>query len=188
FSGEPAAQLDRGTSIYDKNKVQKCSILFHILKCLLFAAPCAHLREIDSMLSDGLLSQVVWREFVDKLCKGWSHLTLYSTMLINVDVSFLSIQSVNSGPSSSPLKIVIYLSVLSSLGSIFFALLLLWCNSTKLNISIDKAIKIVSSYQGSSCSYEDIAIIYSLPYTLLMWGWVLSFESNRHFDGLPDWV
>ncbi|KAK0493881.1 hypothetical protein EDD18DRAFT_1356369 [Armillaria luteobubalina] len=170
FCGEPAARLDRGTSIYNKNKVQKRSVLFHILKWLLFAAPSAHLREIESMLSDGLLSQVAWREFVDRLCKDWLHLTLYSTVLINVDVAFLSIQSVDGGLSSSPLKIVIYLSVLSSLGSIFFALLLLRRTHTKSNIGIEEAVEIISSYEGSSCKYENIAIIYGLPYALLMWG------------------
>ncbi|KAK0492457.1 hypothetical protein EDD18DRAFT_1465347 [Armillaria luteobubalina] len=188
FHGEPAVRLDRGTSVYDKNKVHKRSVRFHILNCLLFSAPCAYLREIESMLSDGLLSHVAWREFVDKLCKDWSHLTLYSTVLINVDVALLSIQSVDSLPSSSPLKIVTYLSVLSSLGSIFFALLLLRSNNKKSNISIDKAVEIMCSYKGSSRRYEDIAIIFGLPYALLMWGCVLSFELNPHFDGLPDWV
>ncbi|KAK0437173.1 hypothetical protein EV421DRAFT_1977793, partial [Armillaria borealis] len=164
FYGEPAARLERGTSIYDKNKVYKCSFLFHILNCLLFAAPCTHLREIESILSDGLLSQVVWRDFIDKICKDWAHLTLYSTVLINVDVAFLSIQSVDTGPTSSPLKVFIYVSVISSLGSIFFALLLLRRNNTRLNI--------MNSYQDSAYSlrYENIAIVFCLPYALLMWG------------------
>ncbi len=80
FYGEPVARLNRGTSIYDKNKVHKRSFLFHVLKCLLFGAPCAHLREIESMLLDGLLSQVAWREFIDKICKDWSHLTIYVSL------------------------------------------------------------------------------------------------------------
>ncbi|KAK0462977.1 uncharacterized protein EV420DRAFT_1639066 [Desarmillaria tabescens] len=170
FYGEPVARLNRGTSIYDKNKVHKCSFLFHVLKFLLFAAPSAYLHEIESMLSDGLLSRVVWRDFVDKICKDWSHLTVYSTVLINVDVAFLSIQSIDAGPTSSPLKIAVYLSVISSLGSIFFALLFLRCNNTRLNISTDEAAKIMNSYQDTSCRYENIAILYSLPYALLMWG------------------
>ncbi|KAG7447110.1 uncharacterized protein BT62DRAFT_919083 [Guyanagaster necrorhizus] len=150
FYGEPAARLNRGTSIYDKNKVHMHSFLFHILQHLLFAAPCAHLHEIESMLSDGLLSREAWRGFIDKICQDWSHLTVYSTVLINVDVAFLSIQSVDTGPSSSPLKIFIYLSVVSSLGSIFFALLLLRRNNTRLNISTDEAATIMNSYQDSS--------------------------------------
>ncbi|PBK92394.1 hypothetical protein ARMGADRAFT_1080484 [Armillaria gallica] len=170
FYGEPAARLNRGTSIYDKNKVHKRSFLFHILKCLLFGAPCAHLREIESMLLDGLVSQVAWREFIDKICKDWSHLTIYSTVLITVDVGFLSIQSVDASPTSSPLKSIIYLSILSSLGSLFFALLLLRHNNTRRNISTCEAVNIMNSYQDSSCRYDNIAIIYSLPYALLMWG------------------
>ncbi|PBK92388.1 hypothetical protein ARMGADRAFT_159012 [Armillaria gallica] len=185
FYGEPAARLNRGTSVYDKNKIHKRSFLFHILKCLLFAAPCTHLREIESMLSDGLLNQVVWREFIDKICKDWSHLTLYSTVLINVDVAVLSIQSVDTGPASSPLKIVIYLSVISSLGSIFFALLLLRCNNTRPNISADEAVKIMNSYQDSSCAYNNIAIIYSLPYALLMWG-IFFFVAAFAFECFRD--
>ncbi|KAK0478901.1 hypothetical protein IW261DRAFT_1564961 [Armillaria novae-zelandiae] len=170
FYGEPAARLNRGTSIYDKSKVHKRSFLFRILKYLLFAAPCTHLREIESMMSDGLLSQVAWRDFIDRNCKDWSHLTLYSTVLINVDVAFSSIQSVDTSPTSSPLKIVIHLSMLSSLGSLFFALLLLRRNNTRPNISADEAVKIMNSYQDSSCRYDNIAIIYSLPYALLIWG------------------
>ncbi|PBK81348.1 hypothetical protein ARMGADRAFT_1020367 [Armillaria gallica] len=172
FYGEPAARLDRTTSIYDKNKVHKCSFLFHILNCLLFTAPCAHLRDIESILSDGILSQVVWRDFIKKICKDWADLTLYSTVLINVDVAFLSIQSVDTSPASMPLKVFIYLSVISSLGSIFFALLLLRHNNTRLNVSIEEAIKIMNSYQDSAYSlrYENIAIVYCLPFALLMWG------------------
>ncbi|PBK81634.1 hypothetical protein ARMGADRAFT_1144086 [Armillaria gallica] len=43
FYSEPFTCLSRGTSVYNKNKVHKRSFLFHILKYLLFAAPCAHL-------------------------------------------------------------------------------------------------------------------------------------------------
>ncbi|KAK0201106.1 hypothetical protein DFS33DRAFT_1106209 [Desarmillaria ectypa] len=141
FYGEPAARLNRGTSVYDKNKVYKRSFLFHVFNCLLFAAPCAHLHEIESMLSDGLLSRVAWRDFIDQICKDWSHLTIYSTVLINVDIALLSIQSIDTGPTRSPLKNAIYLSVVSSLGSIFFALLLLRRNNTRLNISTDEAVR-----------------------------------------------
>ncbi|KAK0189894.1 hypothetical protein F5146DRAFT_1139392 [Armillaria mellea] len=188
FYGEPAARLNRGTSIYDKNRVHKRSLLFHILKCLLFAASCAHLREIEYMLSDGLLSQVAWRDFVEKICKDWSHLTLYSTVLINADIAFLSIQSVDASPPSSPLKIVIYLSILSSLGSLFFALLLLRRNNPRANISTCEAVKIMNSYQDSSCRYDSIAIIYSLPYALLIWGilfFVAAFAIMCLWDTAP---
>ncbi|PBK85811.1 hypothetical protein ARMGADRAFT_1035999 [Armillaria gallica] len=57
---------------------------------------------------DRLLSQVVWREFINKICKDWSHLTIY--------------------------------------------------------------VNVMNSYQYSSCRYDNITIIYSLPYALLMWG------------------
>ncbi|KAK0219493.1 hypothetical protein EDD85DRAFT_780712, partial [Armillaria nabsnona] len=186
FYGEPVARLSRGTSIYDKNKVHKRSFLFHILKYLLFAAPCAHLGEIDYLLSDRLLSQIVCREFIDKICKDWSHPTIYSTVLINVDVGLLSIQSVDTSPTSSPLKGIIYLLILSALGSLFFAWLLLRHNKTRSNISTCEAVNIMNSYQDSSCRYDNIAIIYSLLYALLMWGWVLPFEPNPHFDGHQD--
>ncbi|KAK0497893.1 hypothetical protein EDD18DRAFT_124349 [Armillaria luteobubalina] len=202
FYGEPAARLNRGTSIYDKNKVHKRSFLIHILKYLLFGAPCDHLHEIESMMSDGLLSQVAWRDFIDRICKDWTHLTLYSTVLINVDVAVLSIQSVDT---SSPVKIIIHLSILSSLGSLFFALLLLRRNNTRPNISADEAarfcpcnivcflmrfeqVKIMNSYQDSSCRYDNIAIIYSLPYALLMWGilfFVTGFATMCLWDTAP---
>ncbi|KAK0213654.1 hypothetical protein IW262DRAFT_1466983 [Armillaria fumosa] len=181
FYGEPAARLNRGTSIYDKNKVHKRSFLFQILKCLLFAAPCAHLHEIESMMSDGVLSQVAWRDFIDRICKDWSHLTLYSTVLINVDVAVLSIQSVDT---SSPVKIVIHLSILSSLGSLFFALLLLRRNNTRPNISADEAAR----FCPTVTLYDNIAIIYSLPYALLIWGilfFVTAFAIMCLWDTAP---
>ncbi|KAK0215246.1 hypothetical protein EDD85DRAFT_798754 [Armillaria nabsnona] len=181
FYGEPVARLSRGTSIYDKNKVHKRSFLFHILKYLLFAAPCAHLGEIDYLLSDGLLSQIVCREFIDKICKDWSHPTIYSTVLINVDVGLLSIQSVDTSPTSSPLKGIIYLLILSALGSLFFARLLLRHNKTRSNISTCEAVNIMNSYQDSSCRYDNIAIIYSL----LIFFFVTAFAIMCLWDTAP---
>ncbi len=70
FYGEPATHLDRGTSIYEKNKVCKCSIsISHTQMPPLHCVLC--------LPSQDRIHEVVWRDFVDKIFKDWSHLTLY---------------------------------------------------------------------------------------------------------------
>lgn len=117
---------------------------------------------------------------------------MQATVLLNVNIAFLSIQSVdNNGLFTtyrSPTQILIYVSTVTSLSSMLFGLLLVrhsdpkrW-ESADLVVSIFMVLLIIdiwtltgmqATFLGSMThgtrGLESLAIMYTLPYALLMW-------------------
>ncbi|KAJ6588819.1 hypothetical protein B0H19DRAFT_1248417 [Mycena capillaripes] len=72
-----------------------------LLRPLLFCAPDSHLVGLNTIYTDGLIRHRNWAEFIVRLCTEWQELTAYATVVLNANVSFLSIQSVDQGGSLS---------------------------------------------------------------------------------------
>lgn len=113
-----------------------------------------------------------------------------ATVLLNANVAVLAIQSVDDGGADgarTPVQISSYLSIAMSIGSIILGLLLVRQNRTKGKESAPEAVSsahFIKSYRCSRAlpvnspsqmrfmsrhSLEILAILYSLPYALLMW-------------------
>jgi hypothetical protein len=107
--------------------------------------------------------------------------------LLNANVAFLAIQSIDTNhPNRSGAQISSYGSIIVSVGSIILGLLLERQNRTKDRESAEAAVSAYihrssyakEPYQSSflarmshpSLGLETLAIMYSLPYALLMWG------------------
>ena len=110
-------------------------------------------------------------------------------MILNANLAFLAIQSVdvNTNPYRSPAQISSYLSVTANIGSIVLGLFLMRQNRMEIQM-----VGIVSHFPSlffliyqytqqqeflASCHHpllglKTFAILYSLPYALLMWGYV----------------
>ena len=73
---------------------------------------------------------------------GWIQPAFQATVMLNANVAFLAIQSVdvNSNPYRSPAQISSYLSVVANIGSIILGLLLLRQNRTKSKETADEAV------------------------------------------------
>ncbi|KIK63338.1 hypothetical protein GYMLUDRAFT_57568 [Collybiopsis luxurians FD-317 M1] len=125
FHGEPTARLDFGRSVYNRAASSTAPYWFHFLAAVCLCAPYQHLDQIKGMFSDSLLSYPRWTQFTQKMVEEWTDLTLYSTVMLNANIAFLSVQSIDSIPSQSPIKVAIYISGITSLGSITVGLLLL---------------------------------------------------------------
>ena len=71
-----------------------------------------------------------------------------ATVMLNANVAFLAIQSVdvnnNGGPYRSPAQISSYLSVIANIGSIILGLLLMRQNRTKCKETADEAVSYLS--------------------------------------------
>lgn len=123
-----------------------------MINCLspaLFYAPNVHLRALGEMWVDQKLSKPVWSGFIDKLSQEWKSLTLYvgvtslqnrrlqnlqATVLLNANVAFLAIQSIDKTQKwehRSSAQIASYASTVFSVGSIILGLLLDRQNRTK---------------------------------------------------------
>jgi len=122
-----------------------------------------------------------------------------ATVMLNANVAFLAIQSVDvdADPRRSPAQVSSYLSVIANIGSIILGLLLMRQNRTKSRETADEAVSylylpfffpicqrtqkraFLQARHHPLLGLETLAILYSLPYALLMWGYVhLLYISN----------
>ncbi|KAF9019693.1 hypothetical protein BDZ89DRAFT_1072834 [Hymenopellis radicata] len=157
FYGQPSARLERDRSVYGALASRR-TLLITSLSPLLFFAPEVHLRALEKIYVDNILNEATWATFISKLTGEWQEFILYATVLLNANVAFLAIQSVDEtsdNPSRSAAQITSYLSVITSIGSIILGLLLVRQNRSKAKETSRDA---------------TLAIMYSLPYAMLMWG------------------
>ncbi|KAK0234887.1 hypothetical protein EDD85DRAFT_791806 [Armillaria nabsnona] len=80
FHGEPSVRLNRGTSIYTDNP-RTISHSFRMLNILLFYASGRHLRTIEYLTCDGMISRCTWKEFSAGVQKSCSDLSVYCQMI-----------------------------------------------------------------------------------------------------------
>ncbi|KAG7448691.1 uncharacterized protein BT62DRAFT_929785 [Guyanagaster necrorhizus] len=173
FHGQPGARLEREKSVYGRKP--KRTALITLLSPLLFFAPDIHLASLEKIWGDGLVSKVSWGIFIEKLNAEWQEFILYSTVLLNANVAFLAIQSVDDSsdnPGRSPAQLSSYLSTIASIGSIILGLLLIRKHRSKARDSSEEAWLFLRSQKHNKTGLETLAILYGLPYALLMWAMV----------------
>ncbi|KAJ6582987.1 hypothetical protein DFH09DRAFT_1029437 [Mycena vulgaris] len=172
FHGEPCARLDRSQSVY--GCVPRHSLLIKIVAPLLFNAPLTHLRTLHDAYGDEIVSNAPWQRITEVLNIEWQELTLFATVLLNADMAFLSISTVDNGVNSTrtTAQIASYVSVVASLGSAIVGLILARQNRDRRGAQnyIYQAAEYLGSHYESRFGFEPLAILYSLPFALLMWG------------------
>ncbi|KAG5635306.1 hypothetical protein H0H81_011766 [Sphagnurus paluster] len=188
FHGQPCARLERDQSVYEQTQ-NKRSWLIVSLSPILFFAPEVHLRALEKVWIDGITRTVLWKEFVGKLYDEWQEFTLYGTVLLNANVAFLAIQSVdeNHTDSRSLAQIASYTSIAASLGSIILGLLLVRQYRSK-GRDVVEATGYLHRRSNKIMGMETLAIMFALPYALLMWGCHMDIhrvsDPMLHLDGL----
>ncbi|RXW15950.1 hypothetical protein EST38_g9903 [Candolleomyces aberdarensis] len=93
WHGVPEARIYCDQSVHGERKHK--TLLIKILSPLLFSAPDVHLRSLEKMWVDGLMLGQVWRVSIEKLSDEWEGFTLYATVLLNANVAYLAIQSID---------------------------------------------------------------------------------------------
>ncbi|KAH8984591.1 hypothetical protein EDB92DRAFT_1885927 [Lactarius akahatsu] len=180
--GQINARLKRNEAIY-KIKRRK-SILITVLSPLLFFAPQRYLAELEEAWVDEHILEPVWKSLMTKMLGEWSDLILWSTVMLSVNVGFLAVPGVlpsgpnNSAttpatPSASPNQISNYLSLVASVGSIVVGLLLVRHHRTKKEEDPDGAAQYLFQNDHKYIGLEPMAIVFSLPWALLMWAMML---------------
>ncbi|KAJ7497344.1 hypothetical protein FB451DRAFT_1211066 [Mycena latifolia] len=170
YHGQEAARLTRHQSIYGEPSSQdKRSRLMSIISPILFYAPNDHLRNLGKIWVDKIAAKQEWIKLISKSTSEWAEHTAFATILLNANVAFLDIPSVESmGTSQSLSQIFSYISIVLVIGSAILGLLLVRQHRTKHIGTAKEAAKFLSAH-----SLEATAIVYSLPYALLMYGSVL---------------
>ncbi|KAJ6595613.1 hypothetical protein DFH09DRAFT_1357542 [Mycena vulgaris] len=159
FHGEPGARLHADESVY--GTVRKRTLLITLLNPLLFYAPDFHLVGLHTIYTDGL-----------------------STVVLNANVAFLSIQSVDQNGVASlertPAQISSYLSMLTSIGAIIIGLLLVKQNRDRDRLTASDAAEFIFNRTHPTLGLETLAVLYSLPYAMLIWS-MISFLAAFSF-------
>ncbi|KAJ7888880.1 hypothetical protein B0H14DRAFT_1182509 [Mycena olivaceomarginata] len=172
FYGESCARLDKTQSVY--GHIPRHSLLIKIIAPILLNAPLTHLRMFEEVYADEIVSHVQWRRIIELLDQEWQQLTLFATVLLNADIAFLAIPTVDNGEhvSRSAAQIATYVSVVASLGSVVAGLFLSRLNRDRRDAEdyVDEAADYLALHYASHFGFEPLAILYSLPFSLLMWG------------------
>ncbi|KAK0476461.1 hypothetical protein IW261DRAFT_1421757 [Armillaria novae-zelandiae] len=117
-----------------------------------------------------------WSAFIWKLSAEWQDFVINATVLLNANIAFLAIQSIDESSvdkGRSPAQIASYVSTILSVGSISLGLLLLQKYHHK-NCTYDGTLTweflgIQEGNLGQRLGLETLAIMFSLPWALLMW-------------------
>ncbi|KAG8220550.1 hypothetical protein J3R82DRAFT_3270 [Butyriboletus roseoflavus] len=193
FYGQPGARLEADSSIYiGGENGDGRSVLFAPLDMFLFYMPSAHIKELKGIWVDNLINYARWEVLSRKLSSEWTGFTIYSTVMLVVDVSFLLVPGVDNGDvgSQSVPTIVIYMSLLSIGGSLLSSILLARRWRAQDHSAAGAALFMYSMTQWGG--FKALGIMHSLPFALLTWAYVLDVilrERSRltglQVDSLP---
>ncbi|KAH7924791.1 hypothetical protein BV22DRAFT_1034753 [Leucogyrophana mollusca] len=176
FCGQPGARLDADQSVYEKSKIKddKKSVLLRIMNIVLFGAPEVHINGLRRVWVDETVNHARWQDFTNNLYNEWNGFTIYSTVMLAVDVSFLAVPGVDPGNAQSQTlsTVATYLSTLNAVGSLVISLLLVGQSRKRGRESMEGAASFMSRMTKTRLRTETLGIMYSLPYALLMWGMV----------------
>lgn len=164
------------------------------MSLLLFYAPEVHLKALDSVYTDFVVCQHKWTKFICKVQNEWRELGRISTVFLTMNVAFLAIPSVDILPDDgaktyirTPIQVTSYMSIVFSLGCLVIGQLLLRHHTIRPHDSAEEVDMYLRSYHDSHRGLEVLAILYSLPYSLLLWA-VASFFVSFIFVALVDTV
>ncbi|KAJ7079815.1 hypothetical protein B0H15DRAFT_496928 [Mycena belliarum] len=181
FHGLPCARLNQDQSVYDPLDLEpRRSYWMVILSPLLFFAPEVYLQSLEKSYVDRTVLLRVWKPLIHKLNEEWMDFILFATVLLNANVAFLAINSVDmltDGGHHSTVQIASYLSTFASIGSIILGQLLVRQNRTKFHESARDISASVSRRSSKRFGLELLALLFALPYALLMWAMVFFFVS-----------
>ncbi|KAH8982871.1 hypothetical protein EDB92DRAFT_1952019 [Lactarius akahatsu] len=182
FHGQDSARLERHKTVYTHPDRER-TLLITSLSPTLFLAPEGYLRELEKVWIDDVVFERDWRKFISGLLKEWEQLILSSTVVLSVNVGFLAIpgvivSNINSNNITSTSELVIFtspaqiascMSIVTSAGSVVIGLLLVRRNSAKQNEDPAGASNYLFQITHRVFGLEPMAIVFSLPWALLMW-------------------
>ncbi|KAF8960342.1 hypothetical protein BDZ97DRAFT_1734878 [Flammula alnicola] len=170
YAGEAHARLSRDQSVYGPANERRTWV-FKSLSILLFLAPDIHLKTLQQLWVDQVAYKPEWEQLFKRLATEWKGYILLGSVMLNANIGFLAIQSlnINQGSSRVPAQISCYLSIAAYVGSIVLGLLLVKQTSRPLRDAGDVQ-QYLSNRVHPRLGLETLAILYGMPYALLQWG------------------
>jgi len=166
FHGEPQARLERDKSVYGCSSGQK-TWLIKIFSYVLFSVPEVHLQNLQKMQVDRILYKYDWQRTMETIKEEWTKLTLLSACLL------IALGANTPNLYGTPIQIMAYLSTFCGFGGVILGMLLLHQNRESSQLSAQTVQQFLAKNNSTSFGLEPLAILYSLPYGLLMLGLLL---------------
>ncbi|EJC97862.1 uncharacterized protein FOMMEDRAFT_149358 [Fomitiporia mediterranea MF3/22] len=203
FYGFHGARLTVTQSVRGKLPDQRSRSL--LLKCLspvLFYAPENYMWRLERIWVDSILRERSWQAFHDKLQSDLSGILVLTTILLAANAGLMVVPSVLASDGSiiiwsSPAAATSQVSAVASLAGIVIGLQLkvqeIRINATSLSRTMSHAIAYLTRGKHEQLNVETLAIQFSLPYAMLMWG-VITFAGSLaimcfdNIDGTPSLV
>ncbi|KAF9234768.1 hypothetical protein BU15DRAFT_20288, partial [Melanogaster broomeanus] len=130
----------------------------------------AYIRDLQKVWVDGVVDESRWKTYISNLKSDWDSYTLYSTVMLAVDVSFLAAPVVQSGtPNSDSIRYLIYGSIIFSVGTIMVSVNL--ANQIR-KFDVDSAfgaVHYLASMASGRLRVKQLAVMFMLPPLLLQW-------------------
>ncbi|KAF9791947.1 hypothetical protein BJ322DRAFT_1026338 [Thelephora terrestris] len=165
FYGQKVARLESDQTIYGIHP--KRTFLIKILSVLFFYTPELYLRKLESVYTDFIICQHRWARFITWQQDEWKDTIINVTVLLTANMAFLAIPGIGNST-----QLASYFSTVTAIGSIVIGLLLVRKHSNKLEDSARDVELYLRSRHNKAIGFETLAILYSLPYSLLMWSTV----------------
>ncbi|KAG2746038.1 hypothetical protein P692DRAFT_20836098 [Suillus brevipes Sb2] len=167
FCGQPGARLDADQSLYGDSIPGPKSILYRVMNVILFGSPDAQSKALHKIWVDYTIVQRRWKNFINRLNSEWNGYTIFSTVMLAVDISFLAVPSLQN---QTPAILVLYMSILCALGSLVVSLVLAGQVNDSRRDSAESVASFMVEMSHSVLGLESLALMLSLPYALLIWG------------------
>lgn len=166
FYGQVSARLNVNQSVYEvEPSKQKGTLRLRLANVFLWGAPGAQYKFLRNTWTDNILNYPKWYKHISRLNGDWSNVTIFSTVMLAVDISFLAVPGVVSAAA-----VVIYLSAMCSVSSLVVSMLLAVENRGWGTDSAEGAASFMARMIHTQSDVEALAIMYSLPYAYLIWG------------------
>ncbi|KAG1723719.1 uncharacterized protein EDB91DRAFT_1340174 [Suillus paluster] len=163
FCGQPGARLHAYQFLYGYSNT--CSMFFRAINVLMFGSPRIYSRNFQRITVDKVLLTGQARNLVDRLKSEWNIYSIFSTVMVAVDISFLSVSSVQT---QTVVIILTYMSTLCAMGSL--ASTLVFAKQLTFDWRYPDSDKCPTSFISGTSPVN--AIMLSLPFSLLTWGMI----------------
>ncbi|KAG8216238.1 hypothetical protein J3R82DRAFT_8279 [Butyriboletus roseoflavus] len=169
FCGQQCARLNADTPLFGQQTWNR-SVVFKVVNMLLLGSPNEHAVRLQRVWVDGIIIQPRWTAFINRLTNELGRYPIFSTVMLAVNISFLAVPGViTAGSPASQIEIIIYCSVVSTIGSIAFSFTLANVYSDPGLMSADTTAEVMKTLGQTKWGMACLAITHSLPIACLIW-------------------
>jgi len=169
FHGQPCARLNADISLFGQQTWHHHPA-FKVINLFLFGSPNEHSVRLQRVWVDGTIIQPRWKDFASRLTTELGRYTLFSTVMLAVNFSFLAVPGVtNPDKAASAIEIIIYCSVASTTASIIFSFALLNVYNDPRLMAAGVAAEVMQTISQSNMGMACLSIAHSLPIACLVW-------------------